>query len=196
MSVTEIATQASSTYIPGPPPSTAAPHAKSISNALTVSDLESLSKSYITPELAERAGLRRVDHREGSNLLWRNNEAEDNAGIVFPYIWPGESEVTTYRIRRDHPPQKLTSDGSWKDDGKYLSQAGVGGILYVGPGITYEILWDKKMPVVITEGEKKCLALHRVAEEKGTKGKPLFLALGLPGVYNFLSKQRVKDESG
>src|SRR5579864_6688721 len=108
---------------------------------LTADDLKALERSYITQELAERAGLRRVNRAEGATLLGRTNEGEDNAGIVFPYRWPKEP-VMTYRLRRDNPPKKQTADGEWKDDGKYLSKAGLGGILYLGPDVTYEMLWD------------------------------------------------------
>lgn len=75
----------------------------SIGSPVTSSDLEALGRSYITPELAESAGLRRVNDIEASTLFDRYNDTGDNAGIIFPYRWPGESKET-YRLRRDHPP--------------------------------------------------------------------------------------------
>ena len=164
---------------------------KVVGEPLTGPDLEALKRSYITPELADRAGLRRVSHNEASKLLGRYNDADENAGIVFPYRWPGE-ETKAYRVRRDHPPQKQGPDGQLKDEGKYLSKTGQGGMLYVGPDTTLGMLWDPKLPIIITEGEKKCLALHRVAEENQVKGKLRYLAVGLPGVYNWLTR----NESG
>ncbi len=55
------------------------------------------------------------------------------------------------------------------------------------PPCSTELLSDLSLPIVITEGEKKTLALHRVAWSGlgDSAEKPRFFALGLSGVWNF-----------
>jgi putative DNA primase/helicase len=158
---------------------------------LTNQDFAGLIKSFITPDLATQAGLRRVGHAEACSLLGRRQtDSEDNAGLIFPYYWPGETKIdpVALRLRRDRPPQETREDGTTKAVNKYLSKAGQSGIIYFGPGVMPEWLDDSTIPIVVTEGEKKVLALHRVASEQQPGRKPLFLALGFPGVYNWLSR--------
>ena len=50
---------------------------------LTSSDYEMLVRSWITPELAEAAGLYRVSSPEGGLLIGRNGHG-DYAGIALP----------------------------------------------------------------------------------------------------------------
>jgi hypothetical protein len=57
-------------------------------------------------------------------------------------------------------------------------------MLYVVPGIDRGLLLDATVPVVVTEGEFKTLALWRLANH-GSPGKSRFLPLGLSGVYNW-----------
>jgi hypothetical protein len=53
---------------------------------LTQNDLESLARSFITPELAEKARLFRVDDLEGSELFGKKRKkGVDWAGIIFSY---------------------------------------------------------------------------------------------------------------
>jgi putative DNA primase/helicase len=137
-----------------------------------------------------------VNHIEGSNLLGRNNEAECNDGIIFPYIWPGDSKIETYRLRWDKPPRKLSKDGRWKDEAKYVSEKNKAGIIYFAPSVKYEWLWDSGLPVVVIEGEKKALAVQRAADEHPVNGRPRLVVVGLPGVWNWRMKQIVKDEDG
>jgi predicted P-loop ATPase len=57
-------------------------------------------------------------------------------------------------------------------------------MLYVVPGINPTLLHDSSVPIVITEGEFKTLALWRLADH-GSPGRPRLLPLGLAGVYNW-----------
>jgi hypothetical protein len=57
-------------------------------------------------------------------------------------------------------------------------------ILYLVPGTEAKLLRDQTAPIVITEGEFKTMALCRAAEQRSPNA-PRFLALGLPGVYNW-----------
>jgi len=59
---------------------------------LTTADIETLSKSWITVELAERAGIRRVDRVTGAEVIGRTPKASvDYAGLLFPNVWSGET---------------------------------------------------------------------------------------------------------
>jgi hypothetical protein len=57
-------------------------------------------------------------------------------------------------------------------------------MLYLVPEIDSTILQDPTVPIAITEGEFKTIALCRAAEHR-TPSRPRFLPLGLPGVYNW-----------
>ena len=149
---------------------------------LTKKDLDWLARSYITPELAERAKIGRVDTHDGAQMVGRKPTAKQNyAGLVFPYFWPGEPYPGELRLRRDEPDLEQQSDGSTKEKGKYLSAPGRGNTLYFPPGTPPEHLTDATIGVVITEGEKKALALSRYFSETSEER----LVIALSGVWNF-----------
>jgi putative DNA primase/helicase len=157
---------------------------------LTKTDLENLQSSFITKELAKRAGIYRVDSATGAQLVGQTNnlaKKEDLAGIVFPNIAPGETEPREVRLRRDNPSLEAKADGSTKEHRKYLAPPGKGNYFYFAPGCKKEWLADESLPVVITEGEKKTLALDRAAwlGLSDAAERPKFLAVGLSGVWNF-----------
>jgi hypothetical protein len=60
----------------------------------------------------------------------------------------------------------IVKDGVVKPDRKYLGAPGSGNRLYIPPGITPEQLADVKIPIAIVEGEKKALALWRLANHE------------------------------
>jgi len=152
--------------------------------ALTTSDLDSLRKSFITPELAQEAGIFRVDLHEGSALVGRNGRG-DYSGIVFPYLWPGENKPREYRVRRDHPDLVQQENGTIKQKAKYLSPPGKGNMLYFPPGVKPEWLQDVSVSIIITEGEKKALALWRLAWHAVEDNCVRFLPVGLAGVWSW-----------
>jgi hypothetical protein len=57
-------------------------------------------------------------------------------------------------------------------------------MLYLVPGVTQPFLRDASLPIMITEGEFKTLALWRLANH-GSPSLPRFLPLGVSGVYNW-----------
>lgn len=156
---------------------------------LTGADLQNLASSFITPELAKRAGLFRVDSITGAEMVGQLNKAgrEDFSGLAFPYFLPENPNPVEYRLRRDNPPMNLQPDGTHKETAKYLTPAGRGNLLYFPPDCQKMWLADDSLPVVITEGEKKTIALVRAAWHGlgDAADKPRFLALGLQGVWNF-----------
>jgi hypothetical protein len=66
---------------------------------LNAADYSGLDARWITRELADAAGLRRVD----SITIVGRNGSGDYEGLVFPYIWPGETQPREYRLRTDRP---------------------------------------------------------------------------------------------
>jgi Domain of unknown function (DUF3854) len=149
------------------------------------SDYASLSSSWITPEIADAAMLRRVGAEEGRQIVGQKGRI-DCAGLLIPYYWPGEQLPFCYRIRRDRPDWTGSASGQLKQDRKYLGAPGSANRLYVPPGIAVEQLQNSDLPLVIVEGEKKCLALLRLASHQATN--PRFLPIAIAGVWNWRGK--------
>jgi hypothetical protein len=105
------------------------------------------------------------------------------AGVAIPYFFPGTSEVREYRLRRDHPDMEIDGHGRVKPKQKYLSPPGRGNMLYFAPGVTDAQLRDFTLPLIITEGEFKTLALRRLANWNSDRLR--FLPVGVSGVYNW-----------
>lgn len=157
-------------------------------NGLTENDYLNFKNSFITPEIIEAARLRRVSEEEGAEVVSRQRKAgTDHAGITFPYyIPPNYDYPRQYRLRRDNPDYEQKEDGTRKEIGKYLSAPGAGNMLYFPPNVKAECLTDFSLPVVLTEGEKKTLALYRLSRhERSEPENPRFLPIGLSGVWNW-----------
>lgn len=156
---------------------------------ITSADVQLLTAtSWIDEELCKRALLRRVDRTEGAELLgYDASSAEDYSGIVFPVFNLGETRAKTFTLRRDHPTYERNKKGDLVPKKKYLNPTGAGNPVYAVPGTPVEVLSDSTLPIVITEGAKKVLALERLSrfELPDTAEAPRFLAIGLMGVYNF-----------
>lgn len=82
----------------------------------------------------------------------------------------------------DHPDLEEQPDGlPPKEKGKYLSPPGRSNKLYFPPNVDPADLENTQLPLVIVEGEKKCLAMHRLSIENVER----FLPVGLAGVWSF-----------
>ncbi len=149
---------------------------------LTENDCATLDASWITRDIADEAMLRRVGAQEGREVIGQNGN-RDCAGILFPYYWPGESHPSTYRLRRDHPEVVQGKKGEPKLDRKYLGPPGGSNRLYIPPGITLDRLVNVRIPIAIVEGEKKALALHRLATYD--IDEPRFTPVAIAGVWNW-----------
>jgi predicted P-loop ATPase len=145
---------------------------------LTPGDYAALALSWITPEIADGAGLYRVPSIEGRDMMGRKGGG-NYSGIVFPYRWPGDAHSLLDRLRLDSPP---IDPATHKAQHKYLTAPGARNRLYF-PRCDAALLDDLTVPVVITEGEKKALALWRAALESNGAGKPAFLPVAMPGVW-------------
>lgn len=152
---------------------------------LTESDHLGLEISWITREIADAALLRRVDAAEGRQIVGKKGN-RDCAGILLPYYWPNESHPHTYRIRRDNPELEAGKDGRPKPIAKYLGAPGGANRLYIPPGVTLERLADARVPITLVEGEKKALALWRLANHE--VDSPRFIPIAIAGVWNWRGK--------
>jgi hypothetical protein len=156
--------------------------------SLQAADYAALEGSWITPELADQAMLRRVSSMEGAEIVGRRDNGS-YSGIVFAYTWPGEAGIREYWLRRDRPEIRYDATGNPKEHGKYLGPPGRSNLLYITPGTEPQLLNDVGVPVVITEGAKKTLALHRLSRhDRATDAPPRFLPVGLSGVWSFTGK--------
>jgi hypothetical protein len=149
---------------------------------LTASDYAALESHWIDRACAEHAGLRRVDSLTGGDIIGR--KSGDYAGILISYFRPGSDHVREYRLRRDQPDLEYDSDGNLKPRQKYLSPPGRPNMLYLVPAINRLLLQETSLPIVITEGKFKTLALSRLANY-GSPPQPRFLPFGVSGVYNW-----------
>ena len=154
--------------------------------ALTPKDLEKLAREGILPELAAAAGLFRVSHLQASNLLGFRIGHRNMQGIVFPYTSPFEPS-NKLRIRRDHPDVQRLPSGGQRVASKYAQAKGSVNCFYYAPRCTREQTQDANLRVIITEGEKKVLALHGVFGEQA-------LVLGIAGVWSW--KGRAESDVG
>jgi len=154
-----------------------------VGSDLAADDYAALESRWIDPETARRAGLRRVDSLTGGEIVGRGG-CGDYSGILIPYFHPGSNQVRDYRLRRDHPDLEYDAGGALKAKRKYLSPPGRSNMLYFPPGVRQSHLCDPMLPVVITEGEFKTLALWRAANH-GASSRPRFLPLGVSGIYTW-----------
>jgi hypothetical protein len=141
-----------------------------------------LEARWIDRALADRARLCRVDSLTGAQVVGRR--PGNYAGILIPYFHPGSDRVREYRLRRDQPEYEYDSAGNLKPKQKYLSPPGRSSMLYLVPGVGRSLLADLELPIVITEGEFKTLALWRAAHHR-TPDRPRFLPVGVAGIYNW-----------
>ncbi len=149
---------------------------------LTDADYAALLETWITREIADAAMLRRVDTHQGREVVGQKGH-RDCAGILIPYYWPGDPVPFNYRLRRDHPDHTCDKDGKPKQERKYLGPPKGANRLYIPPGVTPEQLNDVSIPIVIVEGEKKALALWRLAWH-GTD-RPRFIPIAIAGVWSW-----------
>ena len=153
-----------------------------IGSDLTESDHEALESRWIDRGLAVRAQLRRVNSLTGAEVMGR--KSGDYAGLLIPYFRPESNQVREYRLRRDRPDVEYDFAGNLKVRQKYLSAPGRSNMLYLPPGVSHTLLRESALPIMLTEGEFKTLALWRLANH-GTPNRPQFLPVGLSGVYNW-----------
>lgn len=152
------------------------PMGNPIGRPLTDADLARLRERWIDAEHAERALLSRVTNLEGRDQV--GGRRGDYSGLLIPYQWPGETGWRNVRLRRDNPE---IENGKAKN--KYDGATGWKNNAYIVPGTPPELLADTAVPVILTEGEFKTIALERLALFETSARR--FLPVGLAGVWNW-----------
>jgi len=150
---------------------------------LTRADLERFLTCGIPESLIARAGIFRVNSDEGARIVGRRPGSGDYSGLAFPYFWPGEDRPCEYRLRRDRPEYEIRPDGKTREKAKYLSPPGARPRLYFVPGTQPGALGDASLPILVTEGEKKTLALQALGDDGADR--PRWLPVGIAGVWNW-----------
>src|SRR5262249_38279984 len=145
----------------------------------TSADFKSLATRWIDPRTAQAQMIRRVPSIDGASMVGRNG-AGNFAGLLIPNIWPGADYIREYRLRRDHPDIE-----NGKPKFRYVAPPGRGNLLYFPVGTDPALLADTDLPIVITEGEFKTIALDQLARHDQRPGELRFLACGLSGVWNW-----------
>lgn len=160
----------------------AAPILSIFGQGLTNGDHQNLLARWISPALAEDAGLRRIDSSTGQQMFGRKRG--DLSGILIPNLAPWDtSHVREYRARLDHPPLEYRMDGTVRETNKYIQPPERRNLVYFPPGLPAGALDQTALPVIITEGEFKCLSLWRLANH--ATESPRFLPMAIAGVWNF-----------
>jgi hypothetical protein len=150
-------------------------------NVLTDADYASLARRWIDKQLADDAGIRRVDSNTGRQLMARHDYGSYE-GLAIPYYLFGQPYVREWRLRRDQPDIEYKA-GKPRERGKYMSPPGRRNMIYFVPGTSPELVKAVATTVIVTEGEFKTLALWRLAHHQSDT--PRFLPLGLAGVWNW-----------
>src|SRR5580700_7295560 len=148
----------------------------SFGSDLTEDDYRGLAARWITGELADAAGFRRVDSYTGRQMFVR--KTGDCSGVIIPYVQPGENSAVEYRLRVDNPELEYRRDGTVRETRKYIQPPGRPNRLYFPSGLPADVLTDPALPLIITEGEFKAVALWRLANYQTTSLRFIPVALG------------------
>jgi hypothetical protein len=153
---------------------------------LAEKDFAMLEACGIPRELAKEAAGR-VDSFTGAEMFGRNGSSGNYAGVIYTNSLPGQDQPREYTLRRDHPDLEVGGDGKVKEKAKYINPPGRSNLLYFAPHTAPEWLEDTTLPLIITEGPKKCLALSHLAWNgvSDATNKPRWLAVALSGVWNW-----------
>lgn len=148
---------------------------------LKESDYVNLESSWVTREIADSALLRRVASLDGRDIVGQKGK-RDCAGVLIPYYRPGDCTAYAHRIRRDKP-ELTESQGKIRLAAKYLAAPRSANRLYIPPGVSVDQLSDPLVPIALVEGEKKALALWRLAHHDVERIR--FVPVAIPGVWNW-----------
>src|SRR5262245_3532609 len=124
------------------------PFQSAFGGALTADDYRKLEARAISPELADKSGILRVDSLTAREMFGRNRG--DLAGLIIPNIFPGEDHRREFRLRLDRPELENRIDGTVRERAKYLQPAERRNILYFPPGMPPDLLSDTTKLLIIT----------------------------------------------
>jgi predicted P-loop ATPase len=152
---------------------------------LTPHDREAICQEHwLTNEICDAAGLKRIPDFEGRRITgWSKRNC---AGILIPFPTLDGSISSAFRIRRDNPDKRVNLKGETVIERKYAQPYGQRNHIYWAPGTTVEDIQNPALPIIITEGEYKTLALWRLANHDTSI--PRFLPIGLGGVDAWMGR--------
>jgi hypothetical protein len=161
------------------------PLASNFLQDLTPADRQAICQEHwLTNADIDQAGLKRIPDHEGRRITgWAKRNC---AGILIPFPTLDGSISCAFRIRRDTPDKRVDLKGETKIERKYAQPYGQRNHIYWPPGTTVEDIQNPALPLIITEGEYKTLALWRLAHH-GSKS-PRFLPIGLGGVDAWMGR--------
>jgi hypothetical protein len=144
--------------------------------------LDDLRRSGLVDETIRAAHLRSEKDSKliGALLGWRGPAKTLGDCLVFPYPDRDGTYNGYSRVKPDKP-RVGKKDGK---PNKYESPIGKSNRVFFPPH-TLAVLGDVAIPLIITEGEKKCLK----SDQEG------FVCLGLVGVYGWQAKRTEKEKS-
>lgn len=157
----------------------AAPAWRCFGADLTTADLQALAERAISSEVAHGAVIRRVSAAEVTELTGLKR---DSGGLAIFYTNPWGVGEGYCRVRLDKPPYERQAGNVLKPTGKYVGPVGRASRLFFPPGVKAEQAEDTKLPLILTEGEFKTLALWTLALRDSA---PRFLPVGIGGVWNW-----------
>lgn len=164
------------------------------------SDYSRLERKHgITRATADAAELRYFPSAEALDMLGLISRS-DFQSIGIPYFWPGDQHVREWNMRVLNSEWKTVADGNTREERfKYLFPHGHPNLLYVPAPTPPELLNDPDVPVWITEGPLKALALRQLALFGLGEGaeKPHALVIAVTGVWGFSgSIGKLKSQNG
>lgn len=144
---------------------------------LSSNHLTDLYKSGLNNEQIAACGFITFSDAKQINqiLNWKGSSNGLGPCLVFPYFHPDGSRIDLYSFCRIKPDKPRSTNGK---PHKYESPVGRSCRIYFPPG-TSENLSNIDVPLIITEGEKKCAA----ADQHG------FMCVGLGGVWSWCKKR-------
>ena len=108
----------------------------------------------------------------------------DLAGIIIPNVAPWDSNhIREYRERLDKPDLECASDGGLREKNKYIQPPGRTNLIYFPAGTAARHFGRYRVPIIITEGEFKALALWRLANHNSSVLR--FVPFAFAGVWNW-----------
>ena len=116
---------------------------------LTEADYASLAGRWITRELADQSGIRRVDSIPACRC---RPEARQPGRPHHPQYGAVGSHPRNYRLRLDSPDLQYRSDGTVREANKYLQPPEARNTTFFPVGVPEAALADTTLPAIVTRG--------------------------------------------
>jgi hypothetical protein len=149
---------------------------------LVPAHVHDLERSRVDIVTAGLAGLRSAEHADIYD--WGIRGEGELAGLLVPY-WEPATHNFSDRFVRVKPNASIAGR-------KYLQPVGERPRLYFIPGTTVSEIENTQFDILLTEGEKKALALERARLEQGISG----VVVGIGGVWSWRTSPKELQPDG